>query len=152
LIDTDMSLPDFNAEGDLPPAVYRATIEEVIARFGSETKQRQQVATRLSRVWELAIRTGHLERLVVFGSFVTAKPAPNDVDVILVMNDGFCMEQCNDESALVFDHVRAQNALGASIFWIRPGLLINDTLEAFIQRWQRKREGGQRGIVEVTND
>jgi predicted nucleotidyltransferase len=106
----------------------------------------------LRRVVALAKNTGHLERAVVFGSFVTAKSAPNDVDVILVMDDGFRLESYNAESAVVFDHRRAQDELRASVFWIRPGLLIADTLEDFIKRWQRKREGGERGIVEVMND
>ena len=147
-----MSLPNLNAEGDLPPGVHRSTLEEVILRFGSGTKERQEAARRLVHIWELAKKTGRLQQIVVFGSFVTSKAEPNDVDIILIMNDGFRVEDCDHEAAGVFDHVRAQHELGASVFWIRPGLLINDTLELFIQRWQRKRDGNQRGIVEVMND
>jgi len=33
--------------------------------------------------------SGHLARFIVFGSFVTAKPAPNDVDIFLLMEDSF---------------------------------------------------------------
>ena len=29
------------------------------------------------------MRIGHLSRFVIFGSYVTAKPDPNDVDVIV---------------------------------------------------------------------
>jgi hypothetical protein len=98
---------------------------------------------------ELARGTGQLQSLIVFGSFVTAKVRPNDVDVILVMNDNFRFEDCDEKKIVLFSHERAQQELGASIFWIRPSLLINDSLELFIARWQQKRDGGLRGIVEI---
>jgi len=144
-----MSLPDFNAEGDLPPGVYRVTMEEVVSRFGSGAAERDRAAKTLQRIFELASATTNLDRMIVFGSFVTAKPQPNDVDVILVMRDEFRMEACPEAAKLLFDHAAAEQNLRASVFWIRPGLLIADTLDQFIQRWQLKRDGGQRGIVEV---
>lgn len=73
-----MPLPAFNEEGDLPPGVHRATLEEVLERFGEGSVQRCVVAARLKRVYELVSSTGHLARFVVFGSFVTAKEEPND--------------------------------------------------------------------------
>jgi hypothetical protein len=100
-------------------------------------------------VVDLARRTGHLQHLILFGSYVTAKPEPNDVDVILVMRDSFRLEECPTESRGLFDHSVAQARYGASIFWIRPGLLIAETLEDFIAYWQVKRDGEKRGIVEM---
>jgi hypothetical protein len=88
-----MALPTFNEEGDLPPGVYRATLPEVLERFGQGSVQRCAVADRLSRLHQLAVSTGHVARFVVFGSFITAKAGPNDVDVILLMEDNFGMVQ-----------------------------------------------------------
>jgi len=144
-----MSLPDFNAKGDLPPGVYRATMEDVVSRFGSGSPERGRATKTLQRILELARATTNLDRMIVFGSFVTSKLQPNDVDVILVMRDEFRLETCPEAAKLLFDHATAEQNLGASVFWIRPGLLIADTLDQFIQRWQLKRDGGQRGIVEV---
>src|SRR5262245_18233928 len=107
-----MSLPDFNAEGDLPPGVYRATMEELLVRFASGGPARQQAAKALHRIYELAKSTGHLERTVVFGSFATTKATPNDVDLILVMDDEFMIEACDEKATVVFDHARAQRELG----------------------------------------
>jgi len=97
----------------------------------------------------LAKRTGHLQRFVIFGSYVTAQPNPNDIDVVLVINDAFRLEECPIESRGLFDHAVAQARYGASIFWIRPGLLIGEGVEEFIAYWQLKRDGSRRGIVEV---
>ena len=49
----------------------------------------------------------------------------------------------------MFEHATAQARLGASIFWIRPGLLIGETVEEFLKHWQIKRDGTRRGIMEV---
>jgi hypothetical protein len=144
-----MPLPDFDASGDLPPGVHRATLNEMIQRFGSAGGQRGVCNLRLSHVHELAKRTRHLQRLVIFGSYVTAEPNPNDIDVVLVMDDGFRLEECPIESRGLFDHALAQARYGASIFWIRPGLLIDEGVEDFTAYWQLKRDGSKRGIVEV---
>jgi len=77
-----MALPVFNEFGDLPVGVHRATFEEVLECFGQGTPQRQLVTARLIRIHKLACETGKLLRLVIFGSYVTAKLAPNDVDII----------------------------------------------------------------------
>src|SRR5262249_42608868 len=61
--------------------------DEVIAQFGSGTSQRQVVTARLQRIYHLARATGKLERLILFGSYITAKPDPNEVDIVLVMRD-----------------------------------------------------------------
>ncbi len=87
--------------------------------------------------------------LSLFGSYITAKPAPNDVDIVLVMRDDFDVQACDAESQTLFDHLRAAEVFGASVFWIRPALLVLETLEEFIAHWQITRDQTRRGIVEV---
>lgn len=65
------------------------------------------------------------------------------------MDDAFRLEDCPGEATGLFDHAVAQARYGASIFWIRPGLLIGESLDDFIAYWQIKRDGSRRGIVEV---
>jgi hypothetical protein len=142
-------LPEFNEFGDLPEGRHSATLDEVIARFGRGTAQRAQVTTRLQRIHELAVQTGHLERLVVFGSYVTDASEPNDVDVVVVMRNDFRSEDSPPEASLLFDHNRANDELGASVFWIRPDMLLGESLEDFLAFWQTTRGGRRRGIVEI---
>ena len=82
-----MPLPELDRYGDLPIGVHQASLDEVIARFGHGTPQRQLVTTRLLRIYDLARGTGKLERFSIFGSYVTAKPDPNDVDIMLIMHE-----------------------------------------------------------------
>jgi hypothetical protein len=94
-------------------------LSEVLERFGSGSPQRMLVGLRLKRIYNVAWATGHLARCVVFGSFVTAKPIPNDVDAFLLMEDTFDMSQLTGETQLLFDHAVAQMRFGASVFWLR---------------------------------
>lgn len=144
-----MPLPELNEEGDLPVGRYVVSLGEVLAHFGVGGPQRVAVTNSLRHIYHLAVATGSLERLVIFGSYITAKADPNDVDVILVMHNDFAVERCPVESQVLFDHARADKELGASIFWVRPDMLLGEPLEQFLAHWQRKRDHTRRGIVEV---
>src|ERR1044072_5080005 len=101
--------PQFNNNGDLPVGTYQATLDEVIEHFGTVTPQRRIMALRLSRIYQLVSSTKHLARFIVFGSFVTSKPEPNDIDIFLLMNDTFDASLLTGEAAIVFDHLAAHN-------------------------------------------
>ena len=87
----------------------------------------------------------------MFGSFVTAKVDPGDVDVFLLMEDTFDSKQVRGEAAIIFDHLAGQNVEGASIFWIRRQAAIGGE-QAAVEHWQLKRDKTRRGVVEVIND
>jgi hypothetical protein len=143
-----MNLPSFNSDGDLPPGVYKVTLAEALSRFGRGTQQRQIVASRLSRIYQLVVSTGHLARFIVFGSFVTAKTEPDDVDLVFIMEDSFEVNAVAEDVAVVFRHDEADAQLGASIFWTkRSGAFGGE--QAMVEYWQLRREGGFRGILEI---
>ena len=91
---------------------------------------------------------GHVARFVVFGSFVTSKVEPNDIDVFLIMMDSFDAGDLSGEAMLLFDHAAAQAHFGASVFWLRRLAAWPDERTA-IEFWQLTRGGGRRGIIEV---
>jgi hypothetical protein len=136
------------SSGDLPLGVHPATLQEVIARFGVSTAQRRAVALRLQRVYNTARGTGALARFVIFGSFVTDKADPNDVDVFIVMEAHFKPGQVSGETAELFDHLQAEVQFGASVFWTKRSGIIGDE-QAAIEDWQIKRDHNYRGIIEV---
>ncbi len=146
-----MPLPLLTSVGDLPLGVHRASLREVIEHFGAGSPQREGVARRLERIYRLARDTGHLARFVVFGSFVTDKPDPNDLDVFLVMSDTFDGAKIRGEAALLFDHAAADAHFGASVFWLRRLAALGGE-QTTIEYWQVKRGGGQRGIVEIVEE
>ncbi|MCI0332709.1 MAG: hypothetical protein L0228_05760 [Planctomycetes bacterium] len=146
-----MPLPDFNNAGDLPDRVYEAPLSEVLFRFGTSSTSRKVLALRLERMHRIAIQSGFLLRFVVFGSFVSSKENPNDVDVFMVMDDNFDVGRLTGEGRLLFDHAAAQSHFGCSVFWVRRmGALGGE--QAAIEDWQIKRDGSRRGIVEITEE
>jgi hypothetical protein len=107
------------------------------------------LARTLRHLYALATRTGHVERFLIFGSFVTNKELPGDVDVVLVMAEAFKLEDAPRESRTLFSHSEADARFGASVFWIRRGILPDVEMGGFLDFWQTRRDGGTRGIVEV---
>jgi hypothetical protein len=85
----------------------------VTQHFGTGSLRREIVARRLERIYGYARSTGQLYRFVVFGSFVTAKPEPNDVDIFMLMEDTFDSSKATGEAAIIFDNMAAQNIEGA---------------------------------------
>ena len=143
-----MPLPLLTENGDLPIGVHQATLPEVLDRFGVGSDQRLALGLRLAQVYAVAQATGQLARCVVFGSFVTDRIEPNDVDIFLVMADTFDVSQLAGRARLLFDHAAAQAYFGASVFWLRRLAAWPDE-QAAIEFWQVKRDGGRRGIVEL---
>lgn len=144
-----MIFPYFNQDGDLPVDIYPATLQEVLDHFGQGSLQRRLVAHRLTKIYRLAQSTGHLARFIVYGSFITAKPDPHDVDVFLVMRDGFNKSRLQNDVKRIFEHLESETDIGASIFWMTEASVAIDE-KTFIEGWQTKRGGTRRAIVEVT--
>ena len=144
-----MLLPNLNHEGELPEGIHQAAIDEVVAQFGSGTEQRVIATENLKRIYELAKETEHLQQFLIFGSYITSKPKPNDIDVVLIFDDDFDMAACSEDVKRLLNHQQATTEFGASVFWIRPSLLFLETIDEFIAGWQVKRDGTRRGIIEV---
>lgn len=85
----------------------------------------------------------------MFGSFVSATAAPRDIDVVLVMAADFRLEDAPRESRTLFSHADAEARYGASVFWVRVGMLPEELMRNFLETWQTKRDGTKRGIVEI---
>jgi hypothetical protein len=81
-------IPEFRDDGYLPVGVHVATEAEVTFRFGTATPRRRRLALRFRRWIELS-RSVRAKRLFVDGSFVTAKPDPNDVDAVVWLGADF---------------------------------------------------------------
>ncbi len=141
-------LPPLAADGVLPPGVHTGPLGEVVARFGAGNPTRLECGWRLQRIIELAKETGHLKRAFLWGSFVTAKSEPADVDLLLVMTAEFRSEQCSPPVRQVFDGAAAQRLLEATILWTREDVPVG-LLDSFLDQWQIDRQGRRRGIVEV---
>lgn len=83
-----MPIPAFRPDGYLPEGVHWATEEEVAARFGQTTERRRALLARVAE-WLALARAVGARRLLLDGSFVTAKPEPGDGDAACWLPDDF---------------------------------------------------------------
>lgn len=82
-----MAIPELNAHGCLPAGLHDCDLSEVRVRFGSfqTNDRRPALFAKLEELVAACRRSGLFTALLVDGSFVTAKPSPNDVDVLAVL-------------------------------------------------------------------
>jgi len=137
----------------LPPGVYEATLSEIVERFGTNTPRRQVLASRLQELVGLAQATRKLQRTFIWGSFVIGKPFPRDLDVFLLMQEGFDREfaALSPPQRYVFEHERARLLFEADIFWATEAVGAG-VLASWLSVYQLSRDMEQRGIVEVIRD
>jgi hypothetical protein len=148
-----MSLPATLPNGYLPLGVHEVTIREIIDRFGTGTPRRQVLVTLLQELLGLARATGKLRRAFIWGSFVTDKPFPRDLDVFLLMQEGFDQEFAGlpPTQQCVFEHERARLLFEADVFWATEAIGA-EVLASWLNVYQLSRDMVQRGIVEVIFD
>ena len=90
-----MPIPALNRDGLLPPGIHECSLDEIRHRFGGfqQRDRRPHLFTRLEELVTAMVGSGLFESVLVDGSFVTAKPAPNDVDLLAVLKPGHDFER-----------------------------------------------------------
>jgi hypothetical protein len=141
-------LPELTPEGDLPVEVHLAAWEKFRSRFGTATLRREWLFSRLQALVALASSTGKLRREFIWGSFVTAKPSPGDLDVLLIMSEDFEVESSLARARPIFDSVQARLRFQADVFWARESIG-SETLQMWLETYQVSRAFRKRGIVEL---
>ncbi|HET7631385.1 MAG TPA: hypothetical protein VFK16_03625 [Gemmatimonadaceae bacterium] len=84
-----MPIPDLSTDGLLPDGLHECTLDEVIERFGrfQDSDRRPSLGRELQQ-YVAEVRSAEVGKyLVVDGSFVTSKPSPSDIDLLLVLRD-----------------------------------------------------------------
>lgn len=141
-------LPALNADGNLPEGIHRATYDEVLAQFAATTARRQWLGEQLRTLLALAKSSDKLERVFLWGSFVTGKPSPNDLDVLLVVADDFSLDTAPVQCGVLFDHTQARIHFHADVFWTKASI-DGDILRLWLDTYQTGKDFNRRGIVEV---
>jgi hypothetical protein len=131
-------IPDCQGEGYLPPGIHLATVQEIRARFGQDSELRQVQMESLVWMIQLAQRAG-AKRIVVNGSFVTDKLEPNDVDCVLLIGEGFPVDEA------------AAAELLDGIPFINLELVDAEAFRVFTERtFATDRESVPKGMIEVS--
>ncbi len=84
-------IPPFNEQGLLPDGIHDCTLEEAAEQFGAFqiTDRRPELWARFAEFVREVKACGVVDAVLVDGSFVTAEPAPNDIDLVLVVSANY---------------------------------------------------------------
>jgi len=144
-------IPKFEKGGNLPKGVHKATLDEVREIFGASSARRKWLIRNLEKIIDLAKTTGRLERVIVWGSFVSNEELPQDIDLLLIMKEDFVVDKMDLEVKKVFDYVQGRIAFNADIFWAKSSIG-EETINLWLETYQMTRDFESRGIVEVIID
>ncbi|MGH3849012.1 MAG: DUF6932 family protein [Pseudonocardiaceae bacterium] len=136
-------IPPFDpGTGRLPEGEHEATWDEVVDRFGW-TARRRQLLDGLAEAVELLAAAG-CRRLLLNGSFVTAKDEPIDFDACWDP-EGVDVDTL-DPALLDLSSGRAQQKarFGGELF---PNVVESASGLVFADFFQNERDGGCKGIV-----
>lgn len=139
-------IPDFRDDGYLPEGIHPATEAEVISRFGTSSPRRRRLVLRLQRWIELSRRTGAI-RLLVDGSFVTAKESPNDIDAVVLIASDFEQHVSQGMVAALELEEMLLTRYPEEIFAAEDVGDWNDWVEFFSRT--RESDGRSKGLIEV---
>jgi hypothetical protein len=83
-----VAIPPLNEHGWLPEGVHDCTLEEAAARFGGfqRSDRRPQLWAQFVEFVHEAQACGLIDAIIMDGSFVTAEPIPNDIDLVIVIS------------------------------------------------------------------
>ena len=117
--------------------------------FGTGSAKRKLLIGNLENIIELAKSTGKLERVIIWGSFISNKDFPQDIDLLLIMRGDFDVDSNPPQVKGVFDYVQGRIAFNADIFWTKSSIG-EEAIDLWLETYQMARDFESRGIVEVT--
>ena len=146
-----MVIPPFNQDGLLPRGIHRCTLAEARGRFGTfqGSDRRPRLWTGFAEYMREASMSGAVEMVLMDGSFVTAKPDPNDIDLVIVLPASHDFS-ANLPAAQydVLAQKRVRKRFGFDILVVKNS---SESLEHAIAFFQqvRQRPDLQKGLLEI---
>jgi hypothetical protein len=108
-------LPDFLEDGNLPidGHPHPCTWREVRERFGNGD-HRAELLTKLHRLLKRAKDCRFL-KVIIMGSFVTARPNPNDFDLIWLTDEEFEKDRLTSQCRELVESARSRDRFGCDL-------------------------------------
>lgn len=125
-----------------------ASFQDIQVRFGSSTPRRQFLFEQLQTVVHRLRGTGQIKNIYLFGSFVTGKDSPNDIDLFVIMSSTFSTVGRSEKDMEVFQHDVCRILFHADVFWVTEAVGA-DRIEDMLEVFSRDRDGRAQPVIEV---
>lgn len=147
-----MSIPALRESGWLPEGHHPATCEQIADRFGGESGSRRTAVFSGLLRWRDAVRGKQMGgRLILNGSFVSAKTEPGDFDVLLVYDTASAAIIVQDKEALrLLDNAHCKALYGGDV-WAFSEQAVRDFPQfCRVDGFDREKETRRlKGVLEV---
>lgn len=144
-------IPALNDYGYLPEGTYDCTVDEAAQRFGvfRSSDRRPRLWERFTEFIRQLKECGFVETVIVDGSFVTAKPAPSDIDLVLVVatSHDFSADLTPAHYSLLAQR-RVRRRFGFDIVVVKNGSENLELAVAFFQQ-VKQRPSVKKGILRI---
>jgi hypothetical protein len=147
-----VAIPPFNEHGVLPAGIHDCTLEEAKVRLGAfeGSDRRPQLWEKFMEFIHEAKASSLVEAILVNGSFVSSKPDPNDIDLVLVVvaSHDFGRDLPPAQYSLLSQQ-RVRSRFGFDIVVVKNG---SENLRQAIGFFQQVRQqpGVKKGILKIT--
>lgn len=131
-----------------PKITSISSIEEIRARFGVSTPRRQFLFQQLQTIIHRFRANQEVKQVFLFGSFVTGKDSPNDIDLLVVMKPKFSTANLDGSDLELFQHDTCRILFHADLFWVTEAVGA-EALEDLLEVFSRDRAGRSQPIIEV---
>lgn len=139
-----MSIPPYDQNGNLPPGIHASTLVEIEARYGVPGMVRR------ARTENLKDFVGHIDAyaigVYINGSYITKKRAPNDIDIALVLPNGFNPSSPTGRRIRAYQKMKDRYRLHIFAYELSED---DVGLRNMISDWRQDRDGNPKGIVYV---
>ena len=139
-------IPEFDEQGLLPEGLYDTSLLEIRQALSFTPRRTDLIhgLERYARIWD---ESGFLAHFVIDGSFVTSKPEPGDIDMILVPRETalLSMQYYDMLNHYVSDRHFTRQRFGCEVF----GVTGRAELNAWIDFFGASIEGRPRGLLRL---
>lgn len=129
-------MPPFNAAGNLPPGMHRASWEEIRQRFGGSARREALLDAAMEVI--RALRRAGCRGAWLNGSFVSDVDDPEDFDLCYELTS----TRLDQLPSTLRDPKTAKRTYGGDVFPTHAAL-------PFLDFFQRDRDGNAKGIIEI---
>ena len=146
-----MAIPAFRDDGWLPDGHHSATWEEVIAVFSGQPGSRREHLMRALLDWrDQARQKGISGRLILNGSFISARENPGDFDALLIYDEDTEAIFAQDaEARVLLDYARCKES-GFDLFMFSAAAARKFPAWTHLDLFDHdKMTGKPKGVLEV---
>ena len=137
-------IPNFYDGKNLPEGLHQAPVQEVITHFGASAR-RTALCTSLQNIIAAA-RSCQFRKVILFGSFVSSKNDPGDIDLFWTLPPDIDTDDLARACKDLINPQTSKALFGCDVFWCFDD---DDAITRMVGMWGFDREMQKKGLIMI---